>query len=130
MRIQVRQDNTCPVKIRQRQGVTIFDLETLERTTSSHLALRAVIEEQIDVAASGQCNILFNLQQVKMIYSSVIGLIIYAYTSALKQRGRIALLHANDKIATLFRDLKLHALFDWYDDEEAAIASFQSVSGA
>jgi len=113
------------VNVRERSGVTILDIEKVRTGFDDNLALKAIVDERIDVAETGKFRILFNLQKVTAIYSSVIGIIIYAYTSALRKGGRIALLHANSKIRKVFSDLKLQKIFDWYDDEEEAIASFQ-----
>ncbi|MBM3235431.1 STAS domain-containing protein [Candidatus Poribacteria bacterium] len=113
------------VTIRERNGVTILDIEKVETTPFDNLVLKTIVDEQIDMAEEGKFQILFNLQKVPIIYSSVIGIIIYAHTSALRKGGRIALLHASGKIKKLFKELKLQRIFDWYDDEEEAIASFQ-----
>lgn len=113
------------VTIRERKGVTILDIEKVETTAFDNLVLKTIVDEQIDMAEEGKFQILFNLQKVPIIYSSVIGIVIYAHTSALRKGGRIALLHASGKIKKLFKDLKLQRIFDWYDDEEEAIASFQ-----
>ena len=113
------------VNIRERKGVTILDIEKVETTAFDNLVLKAIIDELVGIAESGKFQILLNLQKVPIIYSSLIGIILYAHTSALRKGGRIALLHASGKIKKLFRDLKLQKIFDWYDDEEEAIASFQ-----
>jgi anti-anti-sigma factor len=113
------------VNIRERKGVTILDIEKVETTAFDNLVLKAIIDERINLAAEGKFQLLLNLQKVPIIYSSVIGIIIYAHTLALRKGGRIALLHASGKIKKLFSDLKLQKIFDWYDDEEEAIASFQ-----
>ncbi|MBC8228255.1 hypothetical protein H8E77_01745, partial [bacterium] len=121
-------DTTDSVNIRERQGVTILDIEKVETTGfDDNIALKTIIDEQVDMAEERKFQILFNLQKVTKIYSVVIGIIIYAHTSALKKGGRIALLHANSKIKKLFIDLKLQKIFDWYDDEEEAIASFRLI---
>jgi len=126
MQIKSRLTETSgQVTIRERKGVTILDIEKVETTAFDNLALKTIVDEQIDMAEEGKFQILFNLQKVPIIYSSVIGIIIYAHTSALRKGGRIALLHASGKIKKLFKELKLQRIFDWYDDEEEAIASFQ-----
>jgi len=111
------------VNIRKREGVTILDIEG-RIIGSDSLALKHIIDEQINAAEAGQVKILLNLEQVRMVDSSGLGVIVAAYTSVQRKGGRIALLKVGGNIKSLIVMAKLMTIFDRYDDEDEAVASF------
>ena len=60
-----------------------------------------------------------------MMDSSGLGVIVAAYTSVQRKVGRIALLKIGGNIKSLIVMAKVLTIFDRYDDEDEAIASFQ-----
>lgn len=60
-----------------------------------------------------------------MVDSSGLGVIVAAYTSVQRKGGRIALLQVTGNIRSLIVMAKLVTIFDRYEDEDEAIASFQ-----
>ena len=111
------------VNIRKRDDVTIFDIEG-KIIGSDSLALKHIIDEQITVAEDDKAKILLNLEKVNMVDSSGLGVIVAAYTSVQRKEGRIALLKVGGKLKSLIVMAKLMTIFDRYDDEGEAIASF------
>ena len=112
------------VSIRKTEGVIILDIEG-RVVGSDSLALKRIIDEQINTAEEGAVKILLNLEKVRMVDSSGLGVIVAAYTSIQRKGGRIALLKIGGNIKSLIIMAKLVTIFDRYDDEPEAIASFQ-----
>ncbi|MCZ6676435.1 MAG: STAS domain-containing protein [Candidatus Poribacteria bacterium] len=112
------------VDIRKREGVTVLDIEG-RIIGSDSLALKHIIDEQINATEEGQVKILLNLEKVRMVDSSGLGVIVAAYTSVQRKGGRISLLHVGGNIKSLIVMAKLVTIFDRYEDENEAIASFQ-----
>jgi anti-sigma B factor antagonist len=112
------------VNIRKREGVTILDIEG-RVIGSDSLVLKHIIDEQINAAEEGEVKILLNLEKVRMVDSSGLGVIVAGYTSVQRKSGWIALLQVSGNIKSLIVMAKLVTLFDRYEDENEAIASFQ-----
>lgn len=83
--------------------------------------LRELIRDQL---SKGHKNILLNLADVTYIDSSGIGELVSAYTGVAKQGGSLKLLNLTKKVHDLLQITKLYTVFDIYDDEAKAIASF------
>ena len=115
------------IDIRQKEGITILDIEG-RIIGSDSLALKNIIDEQVDAAAEGDAKILLDLADVRMVDSSGLGIIVASYTSIQKKGGRIALLHPSGNIRSLIVMAKLVTIFDRYEDEDEAIASFYTAN--
>ena len=59
------------------------------------------------------------------IDSSGIGELVSAYTSVRNQGGELKLLNLTKKVHDLLQITKLYTVFDIYDDEASAIASYK-----
>lgn len=112
------------VDVRNREGVTILDVEG-KIIGSDSLALKHIIDEQVNAAEEGAVKILLNLEKVRMVDSSGLGVIVAAYTSVQRKGGRVALLQVTGNIRSLIVMAKLVTIFDRYEDEDEAVASFQ-----
>ena len=111
------------VDIRKKEGIIILDIEG-RIIGSDSLALKQIIDEQVDAAEEGDAKILLNLADVRMVDSSGLGIIVATYTVVQKKGGRIALLHPGGNIRSLIVMAKLVTIFDRYEDEDEAVASF------
>lgn len=111
------------VDIRKKEGVTILDIEG-RIIGSDSLALKGIIDDQVDAAEEGEAKILLNLADVRMVDSSGLGIIVASYTAVQQKGGRIALLHPGGNIRSLIVMAKLVTIFDRYEDEDEAIISF------
>jgi|ERR1041384_200741 anti-sigma B factor antagonist len=109
------------VKKRQAGDVTILDLDGEIRIGESAGALRTAIRELV---AGGSQKILLNLGGVKYIDSSGIGELIANYTTV-GRTGQLKLLNLTEKVQDLLVITKLLTVFDVYDNEADALASFK-----
>jgi anti-sigma B factor antagonist len=77
-----------------------------------------------DLLENGGENILLNLNDVIYIDSSGIGELVRAHTTVSREGKRLKLLHLTGKVQELLVITKLLTVFQVYDSEEAAVASF------
>ncbi|MEY4731449.1 MAG: hypothetical protein RL681_395 [Candidatus Parcubacteria bacterium] len=78
----------------------------------------------------GERNILLDLAMVARIDSAGFGEVIRSYTDIRNAGGHLKLLHASERIKTLLSTTKLATIILNYDDEDAAVRSFeQSTEG-
>jgi anti-sigma B factor antagonist len=114
------------VEIRQKEGVTVLDIDG-RIIGSESLALKNIIDEEIGSTEDGEVRMLLNMKHVRAMDSSALGIVIAAYTSVQRRGGRIALLNVSGSINSLIVMSKLLTIFDRYDDEDDAIESFHSL---
>jgi len=112
------------INVRERNGVTILDIQG-RIIGSDSLQLKSVIDEQIASKAEGEVKILLNLAKVPMMDSSGLGVVVAAYTSVQRKKGRIALLNLGRSTRQLIVMAKLMTIFETYDNEDVAVASFK-----
>jgi anti-sigma B factor antagonist len=77
-----------------------------------------------DLLKKGHKKILLNLAKVPYLDSAGLGEIIRCFTALRKSGGHFKLLSPNERIKDLLGITKLMNVFDCYDNESAAIASF------
>jgi anti-sigma B factor antagonist len=107
---------------REVDGVTVLDLSGRITLGEGSVQLRDAIR---DLISKGQKNILLNLGDVNYIDSSGLGELVSAYTTARNQSAALKLLSLTKKVHDLLQLTKLYTVFDIYDDEASAIASFK-----
>ncbi|HEY5884560.1 MAG TPA: STAS domain-containing protein [Pyrinomonadaceae bacterium] len=105
----------------RRQGdVTVLDLKGRIRINSStflHKAIRCLLDE-------GKTKILLNLASVTHIDSIGLGELISSHITLSNNGGEIKLVHLTDRVRDLMTITKLLTVFDVYDNEPDALASF------
>jgi anti-sigma B factor antagonist len=77
-----------------------------------------------DLLKNGEKKIILNLGDVSYIDSSGIGELVSTFTTVINQGGQLKLLNLTKKIHELLQITKLLTVFQVYDNENAAIASF------
>jgi len=107
---------------REVNGVAVLDLSGRITLGEGSVQIRDAIRELL---AKGRKSILLDLGEVNYIDSSGLGELVSAYTSARNQSAALKLLKLTKKVHDLLQLTKLYTVFDIYDDEAAAIASFQ-----
>lgn len=112
------------ITVRECDDVAILDIEG-RVIGSDSLLLKQIIDERLDMAQENKANIVLNLEQVRMLDSSGLGVIVSTHTSVQQKGGRIALLKVGGNIKNLIVMTKLMTIFDRYEDEDEAVASFQ-----
>ena len=102
-------------------GVQVLDLKGKITIGSGDVQLRETINKLVD---EGKVNILINMQDVTTIDSSGIGELVGCYTSVTKKGGKLKLLHLPPKINDVLTVTQLITVFDVYESEQEAVASF------
>jgi len=104
-------------------GVVILDLAGKirlgEGNLDLHRTLRALVEQN-------EKKVLLNLANVSSIDSSGLGELVAGYATLEKSGGELKLLNLTDRVSELMMITKLLTVFDVYEDEPAAIASFKA----
>jgi len=112
------------LNIRERQAgdVTVLDMDGRITIGEGSIALRSAIRRLLE---EGKKKILLNLARVSYIDSSGIGELVSSYTSIGKEGGQLKLLNLTQKLQDLLTITKLLTVFDVYDSEQEALASFK-----
>ncbi len=101
--------------------VTILDLKGKMTLGEGDELLKDKIGSLV---SQGRKKILLNLEAVPYIDSAGLGEIVRTYTSISRQGGRLKLLNVSKRIQDLLVITKLITIFDSYDGEAEAVASF------
>lgn len=107
---------------RQAGDVTILDLDGKVTIGEGSVALRTTIRRLL---GDGKSKILLNLGGVGYIDSSGIGELVSSFTAVNKEGGTLKLLNLTQKIQDLLAITKLLTVFDVFDSEADALASFE-----
>ena len=103
--------------------VAVLDLKgrirTTGRTRGLHSSIRSLVQK-------GRTRILLNLSQVTHLDSSGLDELVASNVTVSNKHGEINLLHLPDKVREVITNADLSAVFDIYDNEYDAIASFKS----
>ena len=106
---------------RRVKDVTVLDLKGRVRigggTVSLHKSIRCLVEE-------GKTQILLDLAAVTHIDSSGLGELISSHVTLSNKGGALKLVHLTERLCDLMTVTKLLTVFDVYDDEPEALASF------
>jgi len=109
------------VRTRQRENVTILELSGDVTLGEGVEILRSNVFE---AAGGSSANILINLGGVNFMDSSGVGELIAAYTTLSNRGGSVKLLHLSPKVYDVLQIAHLLTVFEVFDDEDEAIASF------
>ena len=106
----------------RREGdVAVLDLKGRVRinggTLALHRSIRCLVEE-------GKTKILLNLAGVTAIDSTGLGELISSYVTLSNKGGQIKLVHLTERLQDIMTITKLVTVFDVYDNEPDALASF------
>ena len=77
-----------------------------------------------DLVSEGYVDIVLNLKGVKWINSTGLGLMVSAYTSLVKQGGRMKVAEVSDRIDNILHVTQLELIFETFEKEADALASF------
>jgi anti-sigma B factor antagonist len=107
--------------------VTILTLAGEMRLDDGDLAFRKKIHELV---ADKRVKIVVDLGDVTMIDSSGVGMLAAKLKTVRESGGDLRLLHLNARGQRLFTLAKLRTAFETFDDEAAALRSFEFRPGA
>jgi anti-sigma B factor antagonist len=101
--------------------VTVLDCSGKITLGEGTMAVRNTVRE---VLKNGGKKIVLNLAEVNYIDSSGIGELVSTFTTVTNQGGQLKLLKLTKKIQELLAITKLLTVFQVYNDEQEAVASF------
>ncbi len=107
--------------IKMREGIAIIVLEG-DMVGGPDATLLS--EKFRDLIGAGTNRIVLDMEQVDYMNSSGLGILIAGVTTVRNSGGELKLLHLIKKLRDLLRITKLHRVFEIYENEEEAIASF------
>ena len=111
MDIEVRTQSLVKIiKLRGRLGLG----ESLDRTS----------ETLTDLIGAGEVRFLLDLQEVPMIDSSAIGLLVRYLTAAKQRGGSLKLLNPSKYVVQTLKLVRVLSLFEVFEDVQLAVASF------
>ena len=106
---------------RESNGIVIIDLSGQITLGDASAALRDEVRDQ---SGHGFKKILLNLADVTYIDSAGLGELTAAFTSVKNRGGELKLLNLTKRVHDLMQITKRYTVFDVYDDEKKALASF------
>ena len=107
--------------LRDSGNVSIIELKGKITIGSGDVQLRDTITKILE---SGKHNILVDMKDVTAIDSSGIGELVGCYTTVTNKGGKFRLLHLPPKIQDVLTVTQLITVFDVYENETEAVASF------
>jgi anti-sigma B factor antagonist len=110
---------------RTNQDITVLDLDG--RLTADKGA--ELLREKITaIFAQAQSKVVLNLAGVPHIDSGGLGELVRCYLAAQRANGAVKLIGLNGRVVNLLTITKLITVFDTYDTEQEALASFAGYS--
>ncbi len=100
--------------------VTVLDLDG-DLAMEGNVKFRKCVTAAIDAGAR---KLVVNMAKVPYMDSSGLGEIISCYTTLQRVSGHLKLLHLNSRLQYLLVITKLSAIFETFDSEPVAVASF------
>jgi len=110
------------IKIKEKAGITILKLSGEMHGGQENLELVDIVK---DLASKDKLDIVINLSKVKWISSTGLGILVSARSSLAKEGGIVKICEPNDRILGILQVTRLNVIFDVYDSEDEAIASFK-----
>lgn len=115
------------VEIRHVSGVTILDVKGRLVIGSEGETLRNLMLRSYE---QGNRWMLLNCAGIEYVDSSGLGDLVSAYSTLIRRGGVLRLLNPTERLSDLLELTRLDQLFDIYDDELIALASFTGPSNA
>lgn len=110
------------IKTREMDSVTLVELNGKIILGDESSSLRETIK---GLLAQGKKKILLNLARISFIDSAGVGTLVSAYTTARSQGGEVKLSSLTKKFRETLQVTRLLTVFEVFDDDPAAIASFR-----
>jgi anti-sigma B factor antagonist len=110
------------IKERVVEGVSVLDISGKIVLGEGDIQVKDRIK---DLLADGQRSILLNLGDVSYMDSAGLGALISGYTTVKREGGQLKLVNLTKRIKDLLAITKLITVFDTYENENDAIASYK-----
>jgi anti-sigma B factor antagonist len=115
----------CTATTRTSHSVVIVDLKGRITLGDGSGVIRETIKA---LTAKGERKILLNLAEVAYIDSAGLGEMVGSYATITSQGGRMKLVHAQKRVRDVLQITKLYTVFEAFDNEGAAVASFETAA--
>lgn len=112
------------IKERQEGDITVLELSGKIMGGEDFDLFKGTIDKLI---AEGQIDVLLNMSKVKWINSTGLGLIVSAYSSLIKNGGRMKVCEVSDRIDNILHVTQLELLFQTFTKEDDALKSFEAL---
>ena len=109
------------IKERKRDGVAILEMSGKLMGGPDAESFAEILKTLIH---EGTHNVVVNLEKVKWVNSTGLGILISGYTTLKKSGGELKLLKVSDRIENIFIVSKLFTVFESFQDEDEAVRSF------
>ncbi len=106
---------------RRVEDVTVLDLKGRDRIRGASLMLHESIR---CLAGEGKVQVLLDLTWINHIDSGGLGELVSSHVTLDKKGGALKLMHMTETVRELMTITKVLTIFDVYDDEHTAVASF------
>lgn len=110
------------VPSRHREGITILEPKGKITIGEGDVALRNAIHEALDAGAT---KLLLNMAGVTRLDSSGIAELVQAHSTAASRGASLKLTSLTKKVKDVLDITQIVGLFEAFDDEDAAVASFE-----
>lgn len=110
------------VTTRKVKDITILDLDGKLTIGRGDVRLRGALLDELE---DGATKLLINLDNVKTIDSSGLGELIRCKATAARKNAEVKLLKPNIKARKIITMAQLVGVFEMFDDEDLAVASFE-----
>lgn len=116
------------IKITERKldDITVLELDG-DLALENNLRLREKFTAALD---AGTRKLIINLAGVEYMDSSGLGELVSCYTALQKKGGRLTFLQLNPRLQRLLVITKLYTVFETFDSELAAVASFTPLAAS
>jgi anti-sigma B factor antagonist len=111
------------VKVKRLNGVVVAQPRGFLVGGEETDELEKLIKE---LSTEGNVHLVINLGETQHINSTALGVLITGHTNYARRGGQMKLCSVDKRIQNIFVITKLSLVFDVYDTEEKAIASFAS----
>ena len=101
--------------------VVVVDVRGLVKDAAAHTILHEKVRALL---AEGYKSILLNVAEVTYVDSVWLGAMVQGYVSAMRHGATLKLLHGTPRFRDLLRITKLDTVFDLFESEDVATASF------
>ena len=112
---------SATINTRQNGDVCLLDVSGKITLGDGSVVIREAVKKLV---ANGTKKIVLNLGDVTYIDSSGIGELVSAFTSVSNNGGNLKLLNLTKRVQDLLQITKLYTVFEVFNDEPGAVASF------
>lgn len=116
---------SASLRIREAGGVSVVDVSGRITLGEGAGTLRDTLRQ---MATSGHKKVLLNLADLTYLDSSGIGVLVSSFATINGAGGQLKLVNLTKRVKDLLLITKLYTVFEIFENEEAAIASFSELS--